>query len=68
MGTNFWWGVNKNLLGRVYWERGVPGGGMSKFLAGGGDSPSRENPVQEPQSTETTQRFTQLSVPNKSVL
>ena len=34
-------GGDKNLVGGVYWGRGgiFPGGGMSKFLASGGDSP-----------------------------
>ena len=44
-GIDFWWGVNKNLV--VGEGGGFPGGGISKFLTGRGDSPhlpSRESP------------------------
>ena len=36
VGTDFWWGGNKNLVGGVYWGGIFPGGeGMIEFLAGG---------------------------------
>ena len=38
---NFWWGENKYSVGTTFcrWGEGGGGGGISKFLAVGGDSP-----------------------------